>query len=144
MRSPQNFNSVGVHRSRFEYGALGLVSIISPSSELGIAHRFFCWITYSSRNIVSKYEYFYQPLKLMVNRFNWFKFFFRRSTGSSGLLANGSAFGIFGALVQDGSSLSAPNGLGGWFYVRFGPFFGLIATQLESMWILGRQGIMKL
>ena len=25
----------------FEYGALGLVSIISPSSELGIAHRFF-------------------------------------------------------------------------------------------------------
>ena len=73
----------------------------------------------------------------MVNRFNWFKFFFRRSTGSSGLLANGSAFGIFGALVQDGSSLSAPNGLGGWFYVRFGPFFGLIATHIESMWIIG-------
>ena len=38
---PQSFSSVGVHRSRFEYGALGLVSIISPSFELGIMHRFF-------------------------------------------------------------------------------------------------------
>ena len=50
----------------------------------------------------------------MVNRFNRFvKFFFRRSTDSSGLLANDSVFGIFGALVQAGSSPSAPDGLGG-------------------------------
>ena len=41
MRSPQNFSSVGVHRNRLEYKALGLVSIISPSSELGITHHFF-------------------------------------------------------------------------------------------------------
>ena len=41
VRPPKNFNSVGIHRSRFEFGALGLVFIISPSSELGIVHRFF-------------------------------------------------------------------------------------------------------
>ena len=56
---------------------------------------------------------------------------------------NGFVFGIFGALVQDGTSPGAPYGLGGWFYVRFGPFFELIATHLGSMWILGGQGIMK-
>ena len=38
---PQSFSSVGVHRSRFEYGALGLVRIISPSSKLRIAYHFF-------------------------------------------------------------------------------------------------------
>ena len=37
---PQSFSSARVHRSRFEYGALGLVSIISPSSKLGIVHHF--------------------------------------------------------------------------------------------------------
>ena len=37
----KNFSSVGIHRSRFEFGALGLVLIISPSSELGIAYHFF-------------------------------------------------------------------------------------------------------
>ena len=78
----------------------------------------------------------------MVNRF--IKIFLRRSTGSLGLLVNGSIFSIFGALVQAGLTPSAPDGLGGWFYVRFGPFFGLIATHLESMWILGGQGIIKL
>ena len=51
----------------------------------------------------------------MVNRF--IKFFFRRSTSSSGLLANDSIFGIFGALVKAGLSPSAPDGLGGCFYV---------------------------
>ena len=71
----------------------------------------------------------------MVNRF--VKFFFRRSIGSSRLLANDSVLGIFGAFVQASLSLGAPDGLEGWFYVRFGPFFGLIATHLESMWILG-------
>ena len=70
---------------------------------------------------MSKFQIFCQLVNRMVNRF--VKFFFRRSTGSSGLLANGSVFGIFGALVQVGSSPGAPNGLGGWFYVRFRPFF---------------------
>ena len=38
---PKNFNSVGIHRSQFEFGALGLVLIISSSSELRIVHHFF-------------------------------------------------------------------------------------------------------
>ena len=38
---PKNFSSVGIHRSRFEFGALGLVLIISPSSKLIIVYRFF-------------------------------------------------------------------------------------------------------
>ena len=59
MRSPQNFSSVGVHRSRFKYGALGLVSIISPSFELRIAHHFFLWTPCSSRNILSKFQIFF-------------------------------------------------------------------------------------
>ena len=75
--------------SGFEYGALGIVSIISPSSKLRIMHRFFCWIPYSSINIVSKFDNFYQSLD----------HFLRRLACSSGLLGNSSVFGIFGALV---------------------------------------------
>ena len=41
-----------------EFGALGLVSIISPSSELEIMHRFFCWIPYSLNNPMKKFEKF--------------------------------------------------------------------------------------
>ena len=59
MRSPQNFNSLRVHRSRFEHGALGLVSIISLSFELRIAHHFFLWTPCSSRNILSKFQIFF-------------------------------------------------------------------------------------
>ena len=55
VRPPKNFNSVGIHRSRFKFRALGLVLIISPLSELGITHRFFLWTPYSSRNILSKF-----------------------------------------------------------------------------------------
>ena len=96
-----------------------------PSSELHTISFF--WIPYYSRNIVSKFESFSQSVDWMGNRF--IKFFFRRSPvsnrfiGSSGLLANGSVFSIFCALVQAGLSPSAPDGLGGWFYVWFGPFF---------------------
>ena len=41
VKPPQNFSLVGVHRSRFEYGALKFVLVISPSYELEIRHRFF-------------------------------------------------------------------------------------------------------
>ena len=41
VRPPKNFSSVGIHRSRSEFGALGLVLIISPSFELGIVYHFF-------------------------------------------------------------------------------------------------------
>ena len=96
MRSPQNFNSIGIPRSRFEYGVIGLVLIISLSSELEIVHQFFI---------------FYLLDSLFFNRF--IEFFLRRSTDLSGLLANDFVFGIFGARIQVGSSLSAPNGIGG-------------------------------
>ena len=69
-----------------------------------------------------------QNLRIFLNRSTGWatgssSFFFRRSPvgnrfiGSSGLLANGSVFSIFCALVQAGLSPSAPDGLGGWFYV---------------------------
>ena len=41
-----------------ELGALGLVSIISPSSKLEIIHRFFGWIPYSLKNSMTKFENF--------------------------------------------------------------------------------------
>ena len=41
-----------------EFGALGLISIISPSSELEIMHRFFCWIPYSLKNSLKIFENF--------------------------------------------------------------------------------------
>ena len=59
VRPPKNFSSVGIHRSRSEFRALGLVLIISPSSDLGIMHRFFLWTLYSSRNILSKFQFFF-------------------------------------------------------------------------------------
>ena len=58
---PQSFNSDRIHRSMFEYGALGLVSIISPSSELGMAHRFF-------NGLLVLQEIFYQNFKFFLNR----------------------------------------------------------------------------
>ena len=42
----------------FEFGALGLVSIISLSSELEIMYHFFCWIPYSLKNSLTKFENF--------------------------------------------------------------------------------------
>ena len=108
-----------------------------PNSELCTIFIFYFWIPYSSRNIVSKFENFSQLVDQIGKRFNQFvKYFFRWSTGSLGLLVNGFVFGIFGALVQAGSSPGSPDGLGGWFYVKLEPFFRLIATHLESIWIL--------
>ena len=39
-------------------GVLRLVSIISTSSKLEIMHRFFCWIPYSLKNSLTKFENF--------------------------------------------------------------------------------------
>ena len=63
----QNLSLVGGHD-----GTHWLVLVISPSSELRIVHRFFCWIPYSSRNIWSKFENYSQPLYQMGNRLNRF------------------------------------------------------------------------
>ena len=41
-----------------KFGALKLVSIVSPLSELGIVRRLFCWIPYSPRRFMLKIHNF--------------------------------------------------------------------------------------
>ena len=41
VKPPQNFSLARVHRSKFEFGALRLVLVKSPSSGLEIMHHFF-------------------------------------------------------------------------------------------------------
>ena len=53
-----------------EFGALELVSIISSSSILEIMHPLFCWIPYSSMNILSNFQIFSHPAQPVGNRFN--------------------------------------------------------------------------
>ena len=55
---------------RFE--ALGLVLIIAPSFKLGIVYHFFSWIPYSSRNILSNFQDFLQPVRPVDIRFSRF------------------------------------------------------------------------
>ena len=59
-----------------------LVLTISPSFELKIMHCFFCWIPYSSRKIMSKFQIFF-------------------STGSTGWepVQPGHCANLFGALI---------------------------------------------
>ena len=63
MGSSRCFSLVGVYRGMLRFGALGLVLIIAPSFKLGIAHHFFSWIPYSSRNILSNFQDFLQPVQ---------------------------------------------------------------------------------
>ena len=70
----------------FEFGALELVLIISPSSELEIMHHFFCWIPYSLRNSLKKFRNFYQldqPVWNQITRFNIFQLKFIIGAGSN-------------------------------------------------------------
>ena len=67
VRPPKNFSSVGIHRSRFKFKALGLVLIIFPSSELRIAHHFF------NRLLISQGTFF-QNFKFFLNRFPKYQF----------------------------------------------------------------------
>ena len=53
-----------------EFGALGIVSIVSPSSELGIVHCFFFLIPYSSKIILSNFQFFSQLGQQVGNRFS--------------------------------------------------------------------------
>ena len=59
MGSSRCFSLVGVYRGMLRFGALGLVLIISPFFKLKIAHRFFSWIPYSSRDILSNFQDFF-------------------------------------------------------------------------------------
>ena len=63
MGSSRCFSLVGVYRGMLRFGALGLVLIIAPSFKLGIEYRFFSWIPYSSRNILSNFLDFLQPVQ---------------------------------------------------------------------------------
>ena len=71
VRPPKNFSLGRIHWSRFEFGALGLVLIISPSSELGIMHHFFLWTPYSSRNILPKFQFFSQSARPVPKKFQF-------------------------------------------------------------------------
>ena len=56
-------------RSLLEYvkfGALELVSIVSPLSELGIMDHLFCWIPYFPRRFLLKIHNFCQPYDQLV------------------------------------------------------------------------------
>ena len=75
MGSSRCFSLVGVYRGMLRFGALGLVLIIAPSFKLGIAHRFFSWIPHSSRNILSNFQDFLQPVQLVGIRFSRFSQF---------------------------------------------------------------------
>ena len=57
-------------QSEFIEACLNLehLGLLSPSSELEIMHRFFCWIPYSLRNSLTKFENFYQSVRLVWNR----------------------------------------------------------------------------
>ena len=62
-----------VHRvSRCKTLIFGNYFIISPFFELGIVYRFFSWIPYSSRNIISNFQDFLQPVRLVDIRFSRF------------------------------------------------------------------------
>ena len=60
----------GLAQSEFmeyvKFGALELVSIVSPLSELRIVHCLFCWISYSPRRFTLKIHNFGQPFDQSV------------------------------------------------------------------------------
>ena len=72
MGSSRCFSLVGVYRGMLRFGALGLVLIISPFFELGIVYHFFSWIPHSSRNILSNFQNFLQPIRPVGIQFNRF------------------------------------------------------------------------
>ena len=62
---PLQWISIEVHySSRFKFGAPKLVLVICPSSGLEIMHHFFFsfYIPYSSRNIISKFQFFFSTI----------------------------------------------------------------------------------
>ena len=60
----------GLAQSEFmeyvKFGALELVSIVSPLSELRIVHCLFCWIPYSPRRFMLKIHNFGEPFDQSV------------------------------------------------------------------------------
>ena len=70
----QSFSLGRIHWSRFEFIALGLVLIISPSSELRIAHHFFYGLIILQGTFCKNFKFF-------LNQFDWFpEFQFRHNS----------------------------------------------------------------
>ena len=49
-----------------KFGALELVSIVSPLTELRFVHCLFCWISYFPRRFMLKIHNFFQPFDQSV------------------------------------------------------------------------------
>ena len=80
----QPVRPVGIWFSRFsrfiesagvEHWFLVIILIISPFSKLGIVYHFFSWIPHSSRNILSNFQDFLQPVRPVGIRFSRFSRF---------------------------------------------------------------------
>ena len=67
-----SFNKVGWLGFGLLQGTHYIVSVDSPSSGLGIEYRFCCWIPYSSRNLLVKFQNFFQLVEPVGNQFNRF------------------------------------------------------------------------
>ena len=127
VKSPKNFSSVKIHRSRFEFGAHGLVLIIFPSSELGTAHRFFYGLLLLQGTFGQNFKIFLNQLDRLASG----------SAGSSSQLVWSTDFGDFGAQFLHGLGPWAPDQFWAVFWIHFGPYFGFLAAHHESIWILG-------
>ena len=64
-----SFKQVGWLKFSLLQGTRCIVSAGSPSSGLRIEHRFFFWIPYSSRNLLVKFQIFFQSVGNQFNRF---------------------------------------------------------------------------
>ena len=79
--SPKNFNLGRIHWSRSEFGALGLVLIISPSFELRIMYHFFYGLLIHQGTFFQNFKFFLNQLDqfpkiFSLGRIHWsgFKF----------------------------------------------------------------------
>ena len=70
VRPLKNFSLVGIHKSKLEFRALGLVLIISPSSELGIMYRFFYGHLVLQGTLCQNFKFFLNQ----IDRFPKFQF----------------------------------------------------------------------
>ena len=112
-RLPKSFKLGKIHWSKSKFEALGLVLIISPSSDLGIMHHFFMD------------SLFFKEHSVKVS-----KFFSTRST-SWHLIQPVHRVNLYGALILESNSYMAwAHGLQISFGLYFGSILGLISDSL--------------
>ena len=76
LRPPKNFILGRIHWSKSEFGALGLVLIISPSFELGIMHHFFYGLLIHQGTLCQNLKFFINwidrfPKSFKLGRIHW-------------------------------------------------------------------------